>query len=251
MDSNILISQKDTNKVDLLQHGEHDTEIEQLFYKTGQLTYANNNIFRIPNNLIENYCMKAKRLDLSHNQLSNLRGLECFMRLEELVLDSNCIDDNTQFPRLNRLQTLTLNKNKINNLENLICKLKTAFPGLKYLSLLGNHACPNELTCSENDDNDYQSYRYYVLSEMEHLKFLDSSPVRPSEVKEASRIGSLMKVAKPVATQEIDSKSIESPFNPLPTTVHDENPKVKFGKSKYVYFGRHSEGNRYIKNRDL
>ena len=44
---------------------------------------------------------------------SNLRGLECFMRLEELVLDNNFIDDNTKFPKLNQLQTLTLNKNKV------------------------------------------------------------------------------------------------------------------------------------------
>lgn len=246
MDS-ILTPQNDHGDL----HEQQNAETEQLFYQNGQLTYANNSISQIPNYLIENYCMTTKCLDLSHNHLSDLRGLECFMKLEELILDSNCIDDNTKFPKLNWLQTLTLNKNKINNLENLICKVKTAFPSLKYLSLLGNGACPNELSCLENSASDYQRYRYYVLSELQHLKFLDSSPVRTSEIKEALRIGRLMRIAKPVVTQEIDSNSIESPFHPLPSTVYNENPRVRFGRSKYVYFGQHSEGNRYIKNRDL
>ena len=48
---------------------------------------------------------------------------------------------------------------QINNLENLIYKVKTSFPGLKYLSLLGNSACPNQLSGLENDENDYQRYR--------------------------------------------------------------------------------------------
>ena len=33
-------------------------------------------------------------------------------------------------------------------------------PNLTYLSLLGNTACPNQLTSLENDDEDYQRYRF-------------------------------------------------------------------------------------------
>ena len=32
-------------------------------------------------------------------------------------------------------------------------------PGLRYLSLLGNTACPSELLGGEEDENDYQRYR--------------------------------------------------------------------------------------------
>lgn len=44
---------------------------------------------------------------------STLKGLENFTDLEELVLDNNWIDDDTEFPALNSLHTLTLNKNNV------------------------------------------------------------------------------------------------------------------------------------------
>lgn len=32
-------------------------------------------------------------------------------------------------------------------------------PGLQYLSLLGNQACPNQLVSPDKDEDDYQRYR--------------------------------------------------------------------------------------------
>lgn len=44
--------------------------------------------------------------------------------------------------------------------------LAEVVPSLQYLSLLGNMACPNELVCKENDEDDYQRYRLVSLVDM-------------------------------------------------------------------------------------
>ncbi|CAI9717853.1 leucine-rich melanocyte differentiation-associated protein [Octopus vulgaris] len=132
---------------------------ENIVFANGQLTYACNDVHVIPEKLIESFCTKTKRLDLSYNLLYTLKGLENFTDLEELVLDNNWIDDDTEFPALNSLHTLTLNKNNISDLESFLLKLKASYTNLKYLSLLGNNACPNQLSDKEKDDGDYQRYR--------------------------------------------------------------------------------------------
>ena len=43
----------------------------------------------------------------------NLEGLAVFGHLEELILDSNFLDDTVTLPNMPHLHTLTLNKNKI------------------------------------------------------------------------------------------------------------------------------------------
>ncbi|XP_029658039.1 leucine-rich melanocyte differentiation-associated protein [Octopus sinensis] len=221
---------------------------ENIVFANGQLTYACNDVHVIPEKLIESFCTKTKRLDLSYNLLYTLKGLENFTDLEELVLDNNWIDDDTEFPALNSLHTLTLNKNNISDLESFLLKLKASYTNLKYLSLLGNNACPNQLSDKEKDDGDYQRYRYYVIYELKTLKFLDSTPIKDEEVKEALRIGQYMKVARPIESTSHE-KYTESRFTPLPESKPGKN--VRYGKSRYIYFGRHSEGNRYIKNNDL
>ncbi|XP_014773820.2 leucine-rich melanocyte differentiation-associated protein [Octopus bimaculoides] len=144
----------------LPQNGEkNEKKKENLVFANGQLTYACNDVHVIPGKLIESFCTKTTRLDLSYNLLYTLKGLENFTDLEELVLDNNWIDDDTEFPALNSLHTLTLNKNNISDLESFLLKLKASYTNLKYLSLLGNNACPNQLSDKEKDDGDYQRYR--------------------------------------------------------------------------------------------
>ena len=48
---------------------------------------------------------------------------------------------------------------QIRDIDRLLATLTKACPNLKYLSLLGNQACPNELLGSGHDDEDYQRYR--------------------------------------------------------------------------------------------
>ncbi|NXA39902.1 LRMDA protein, partial [Eudromia elegans] len=85
----------------------------------------------------------------------------------------------------------------ITELESLLDHLAEVAPSLRYLSLLGNVACPNELVSKDKDEDDYQRYRYFVLHKLRNLKFLDTRKVTRSEREEALVRGAFMKVVKP------------------------------------------------------
>lgn len=57
------------------------------------------------------------------------------------------------------LYILHANGLKVTNLDLLLTKIDHNLPGLRYLSLLGNVACPNQLSDSNKDEDDYQRYR--------------------------------------------------------------------------------------------
>ncbi|KAJ8022664.1 Leucine-rich melanocyte differentiation-associated protein [Holothuria leucospilota] len=219
------------------------------------LSYIEQGCTRIPEELGKWYGNQIKRLDLSFNQLRSVEGLEYFKDLEELILDSNQLDDTVTFPNLAQLHTLILNKNNIKDVDSLIAKIRKHLPGVTYISLLGNTACPNELSDSQKDEEDYQRYRYYVIFKLPQLKFLDSRPVSKQERIEAKRRGSYMRVAKPTTPNEEEKEEPPSPvssqYTPLPTNSKEGYHKGSFGKCRYVYYGRHSEGNRFIRNNDL
>lgn len=59
-------------------------------------------------------------------------------------------------------QSFILNKLKIANLDVLLDKIAHNLPSLNYLSLLSNQACPNELSFSHRDEEDYQRYRWTI-----------------------------------------------------------------------------------------
>ncbi|RUS74493.1 hypothetical protein EGW08_017744 [Elysia chlorotica] len=214
-------------------------------FADGQLSFIGRDATSIPQELIQDYCKITKRLDLSYNILESTAGLEHFKFLRELILDNNELGDDITFPNLRELHTLTLNKNRLTDLNSLIDKLASKCPNLTYLSLLGNQACPNQLSSCDKDDEDYQRYRYYVLYKLPKLKFLDSTPVGASEVAEAKRVGPFMVVVRP--------KDSDSEVCFLATFVFYLVSLLAgtFGKSKYMYYGRHSEGNRFIRNKDL
>ncbi|XP_070543984.1 leucine-rich melanocyte differentiation-associated protein-like isoform X2 [Ptychodera flava] len=224
-------------------------------FAESQISYVAHEIETIPDFLCNKYGPIAKRLDLSFNCLRTLSGIEKFPELEELILDNNDLDDNLQFPSMTNLRTLTLNKNKITDIDGFVAKVRDNLPSLTYLSLLGNIACPNELSSSDKDEEDYQRYRFFVIFRLNNLKFLDSKPVTTAERAEAKRVGSYMKIIKP--PEEIfdgeDSQSPPtSPYTPLPGSVKEGGQhRGTFGQCRYIYYGRHSEGNRFIRNNDL
>uniref|UniRef100_A0A8I5NE84 Leucine-rich melanocyte differentiation-associated protein n=1 Tax=Papio anubis TaxID=9555 RepID=A0A8I5NE84_PAPAN len=127
----------------------------------------------------------------------SLEGLSAFRSLEELILDNNQLGDDLVLPELPRLHTLTLNKNRITDLEYLLDHLAEVTPALEYVSLLGNVACPNELVSLEKDEEDYKRYRCFVLYKLPNLKFLDAQKVTRQEREEALVRGAFMKVVKP------------------------------------------------------
>ncbi|XP_066985644.1 probable U2 small nuclear ribonucleoprotein A' isoform X2 [Macrobrachium rosenbergii] len=164
-----------------------------------QLCFVGQDCQRIPSILGATYGLQTKRLDLSYNAIKSLEGLEKFPHLEELILDNNFIDDSVTLPRLETLHTLSLNKNKVANLEKFLDQVSEKFPQLRYLSLLGNEACPNQLSSLDKDEKDYRRYRLYVLHRLHGLRFLDSTAVRKTELREARKRGALMKTVKPPA----------------------------------------------------
>ena len=87
-----------------------------------------------------------------HCAQTSLVHVEQFQACEELVLDNNALGDDVVFPAIPGLLTLTLNKNRIADTEKLLLEIKQCYPKLRFLSLLGNEACPNELVLKDEDD---------------------------------------------------------------------------------------------------
>ncbi|XP_042765197.1 leucine-rich melanocyte differentiation-associated protein isoform X5 [Panthera tigris] len=182
----------------------------------------------------------------------SLEGLSAFGSLEELILDNNLLGNDLVLPGLPRLHTLTLNKNQITDLESLLDHLAEVTPALEYLSLLGNVACPNELISLEKDEEDYKRYRCFVLHKLPNLKFLDARKVTRKEREEALVRGSFMKVVKPKASSDHVEAPPEHPYTPLPSASRDlTNHRGVLGKCRYVYYGKNSEGNRFIRDDQL
>ncbi|XP_022919411.1 leucine-rich melanocyte differentiation-associated protein-like isoform X2 [Onthophagus taurus] len=227
---------------------------EGINYLDTRLCYSGQKCHKIPETLVKLYGAKVYTLDLSFNELVTLRGLEGFPLLRELILDNNQLTDNIILPYMPYLQTLSINKNKITDIEGLLIKIRHNLPAINYLSLLGNKACPNQLSDISNDEEDYQRYRYHVLYHLPKLKFLDSSKVDDSERIEASRRGKFMKIVKP-KQNELGGDNLSpiiSNYTPLPRTIRSPNDhKGMYSKCKYKYTGKHSEGNRFISNNDL
>ncbi|KAJ8985629.1 hypothetical protein NQ317_015125 [Molorchus minor] len=220
------------------------------------LCYSGQKCQRIPEALIKLYGVKVHSLDLSYNELASLHGLEGFPQLRELVLDNNQLSDSLSFPYMPELHTLSLNKNNICDIESLLLKIRENLPNITYLSLLGNKACPNELSGAENDEEDYQRYRCYVLYHLPNLKFLDSNKVRESEKVEARRRGKFMNIIRPKCSEVNDdilnSILISETLTPLSRTIRSpDDHRGAYGKCRYRYSGKHSEGNRFISNSDL
>ncbi|XP_016133491.1 leucine-rich repeat-containing protein C10orf11 homolog isoform X1 [Sinocyclocheilus grahami] len=102
----------------------------------------------------------------------------------------------------------------------------------------------------------FNQLRYFVLHKLTNLKFLDTRKVTQSERSEAKARGAFMKVVKPKndqdAASDLRSKSTTTSYTPLPRGSKDaRNHKGVFTKCRYVYYGKHSEGNRFIRNDQL
>lgn len=226
-------------------------------FNNKRLSYVGQDCWKIPPVLAQMYGTKVQFLDLSFNCLTTLQGVEKFPNLEELVLDNNSLSDSVLVPELPNLHILSLNKNNISNLELLLAKIAHNLPTLHYLSLLGNVACPNQLSDIDKDEEDYQRYRFYVLHHLPRLKFLDSRRVTTEERKVAEHRGKFMKIIRPDTSptshhEDLYGSSPASTYTPLPTSTRGiDDHQGAYGKCRYRYSGKHSEGNRFIQNNDL
>ncbi|KAK7871250.1 hypothetical protein R5R35_007539 [Gryllus longicercus] len=198
-------------------------------------------------------------LDLSGNPLASLRNLEMAPALQQLVLDGCGLGDAAlaALPLLPRLDTLSLNKNQLCDAEALLRRLRDAAPALAFLALLGNPCCPHALSDPDADDADYERFRCYALSWLPALAFLDSRAVTAAERERARARGRLMRVARPGAAARGDQEEpalwTPSPdASPLPVGGRAPGDhRAAYGRCRYRYSGKHSEGNRFIGNNDL
>jgi len=125
---------------------------------------------------VSRFMHTVKELDLSHNDLTNINLLEGFYRLHTLILDNNLITSATKFPKLAKLQTLYVNANKIDNIEEFLDNVQASFPSVAFLSTMNNR-CNPLLTIPHQ----YFNYRTYVISRLPKLQQLDYSPVTDVE----------------------------------------------------------------------
>jgi len=234
-----------------------DIDIDQgISLEGSHLSLVGLELVALPPHIGEKYGAKVKQLDMSYNCIEKLNNLEKFVHLSSLVVDNNNLECEGTIPRMEGLKTLSVNNNKISDLKRFLEIVKEKFPNLTYLSMLKNPACTNEFTGRDSDD--YQRYRYYVLYTLRGLRFLDSREVDDVERKEAMRVGPHCLPARPDpsqykrATTPPDKESDPVSVPELPQELKQEGVgKASFGLSNYVYYGRQSEGNRFIVNDDL
>ena len=192
-------------------------------------------------------------LDLTSNRLESLDHLDLLPELTRLVLDSNDFSEHAfkELPFLPKLDTLWANNNRIADVDLFIEYVSAKCPKLLWLSLLKNPGCPNYFT--GRDPEDYQRHRLFVIHRLPKLRFLDSNQVTPDERKEAARVGHLMKTArgqnqspqKATVADDLEAQGL----SPLPLTItRPGKGATTFGVSRYVYYGRQSEGNRFIRD---
>lgn len=143
----------------------------------------------------------------------------------------------------------------------LVSSLKRCTPNLRYLSLLGNPACPDKLTTDDVDESDYKQYRFFIVHHLPALRFLDHKPVTQYEFFESQRSHhseiNFYQQSSPLPGQKRSpgqkSVAFAAPGGNGTVTGNVGNgaSKSRQGKRRFKYVGKNSEGNRFIKDTDL
>ena len=139
----------------------------------------------IPDRLLPANKHLIEYLDLTENNLDDLRFLLDFSNLQTIIVDRNRINSNVKIPHLDMLHTLWINHNQITNLSVFIQTLTTHCPQLKYLSMMNNPAAPSFFNGGSYQQ--YVDYRHYVISQLPRLIMLDDRQVSLEERQEAER----------------------------------------------------------------
>lgn len=153
-----------------------------------QLSLAYEDLTVVPYSLIEKYTSDVEVLDLSHNQLKDVRFLSHFECLHTVILDHNRLDCLSALPVLPRLRVLWLNFNRLLNATLFVPGLARSCPGLRVLCLMGNELAPSYLNGGTTQQN--ANYRLYVISHFPELVYLDDQPVRADERHRAHAVRS-------------------------------------------------------------
>ncbi|XP_031833747.1 leucine-rich melanocyte differentiation-associated protein isoform X5 [Nomia melanderi] len=247
----------------MAEQGQQDFNRSALTVRGGRAWYTGQRAEKIPQGLVGVVGYDCTSLDLSYNELTSITAIKHFQRLQVLILDNNKLRDLKTLPHMPTLTTLSLNNNKISYIDAVLKRIQECCPNLVYVSLLGNPGCPDQLTNPSTDEEDYNRYRLYAVYELPpSLRFLDSRPVTQQERIDAEIRGKYsrtVKLAPEFSTtfisntvDDMDDIFFNIHYTPLPTSIRNPHDhKGAFGKCKYRYSGKNSEGNRFISNNDL
>lgn len=243
-----------------------------------QLILSGLGISVIPEAVINLYRDKnITHLDLSYNSLKSIEGISYFKHLESLVLDNNKIPmiggGADEFSRpirivISKLKVLSINNNRIANLDGFLRNISTCFPNLTYLSMLRNPCCPDDLDLSSRwnilgqwiGGVEYKRFQAKCTSALPSLEFLDSrnlrkarppsQPVLPFDFPKGQQIlGNFIKFKNGIV--EVFTEE-ERDMSPLPSNCR--SPGEHHGtylRNRMEYIGKESEGNRFIGNSQL
>nr|DBA15396.1 TPA: hypothetical protein GDO54_004617 [Pyxicephalus adspersus] len=88
----------------------------------------------------------------------------------------------------------------------------------------------------------------HVLSCLQYFAY---KPLKINK-KECRRTGECLAVNRPQISSNVDPTSPNLSYTPLPLVSRDPtNHRGVAGKCRYVYYGKHSEGNRFIRDDQL
>lgn len=258
---------------------EEETEsAPQWNFTRGVLSGACQDLTEIPSDLGSTYGARTIQLDLSFNSLSEVKHLDAFGKLKTLILDNNAISDGCAFEVPKSLRILSVNNNNISDVATFLEGLSAVKNTLTQLSLLKNPGCPSPYFGSDTDD--YARFRLYVVYVLPKLEYLDSTKVTEAERAEAKRRGALLRPRKLIQTtatiedaegaegkkkkkkkgsgsssseEEGEGEETGSMTSALPQELAEPGSSgpARFGMCSYVYYGKQSEGNRFILNEDL
>ena len=208
-------------------------------------------------------------------------NLALFTRLHTLILDKNGLPGLAGFPPLPSLTQLWFNNNAAEELPEFCDDVCALFPALTWLSFMRNPASPPLVCQSEEDAAAAARYRLYVVYRMPRLQWLDSQPVTPAERAEAAKKGKFLAARKPKPgtpgsgpPSRAASSSGGGLFGMLGSSgagwggggggssgagaapqqapqVEPKKPSAYLAIGRQEYNGRHSEGNRFISDKDL
>ncbi|XP_012284073.1 leucine-rich melanocyte differentiation-associated protein-like isoform X2 [Orussus abietinus] len=183
--------------------------------------YTGQRVERIPSGLIRVVGSDCLSLDLSFNELTSISAVRDFTCLEELILDNNDLRDLRSLPPMPTIRTLSLNNNKITDIDATLERIRECCPDVSYVSLLGNPGCPDQLTDpTVNDDADYERYRLYAIHVLPpSLRFLDSRPVTKQERLDARSRGRFLRTVK-LAFQSSPSLLTISPVEEIEASMN-------------------------------
>ncbi|XP_043289023.1 leucine-rich melanocyte differentiation-associated protein-like [Venturia canescens] len=242
---------------------EQDFNRSALTVENKQAWYTGQRAERIPSGLVRVVGNDCVSLDLSYNELTSISSVEDYVNLQQLIIDNNKLRDLKTLPKMPRLTTLSLNNNKVIDIDEALERIKECCPSIEYVSLLGNPGYPDQLTANAGtDEADYERYRLYAIHTLPStLRFLDSRRITQQEMMDARCRGRLLRTVKlaPLKITELTETGFDEVdtildvnYTPLPSSRRNpQDHKGAYGKCRYRYSGKNSEGNRFICNNDL